>query len=211
MFYSVNIQTRKYTKKVKSVWSVRVGTPQRPLCRELSCGAAAEQKRSSGVHTGRDRATCTPAFLQIRPGKADYSDPFPLSLCCVGGGWGGIFLGLSGAVIWRCLFNTTEERGNREATWPCYPLCNCLLLTFCLVFVHFSIMMMNKHKWSWSLYWKCVSYVALCAFFIFFIYIYIYIYIYIKQKKTAYVWRDLRDAQASLTHVKWRQLGRAGS
>lgn len=44
--------------------------------------SAAEQKssKSSGtVHISRDRAACIPAFLQIRPGKADYSNLIPAS------------------------------------------------------------------------------------------------------------------------------------
>lgn len=38
------------------------------------------QKAVNSHQTGRDRAACIPAFLQIRPGKADYSDPFLSSI-----------------------------------------------------------------------------------------------------------------------------------
>lgn len=34
------------------------------------------RKLSATGHTGRDRAAYIPAFLQIRPGKADYCDLF---------------------------------------------------------------------------------------------------------------------------------------
>uniref|UniRef100_A0A3Q2UYB8 BCL2 interacting protein 1a n=1 Tax=Haplochromis burtoni TaxID=8153 RepID=A0A3Q2UYB8_HAPBU len=48
----------------------------------VSAGVALQQSRkapksTSSVHTGRDRTACSPAFLQIRPGKADYSNLFP--------------------------------------------------------------------------------------------------------------------------------------
>lgn len=48
-------------------------------------------KSGGSDHTGRDRRACIPAFLQIRPGKADYSDLFPSPLPVWVEGEGGYF------------------------------------------------------------------------------------------------------------------------
>lgn len=53
--------------------SVSARVRSAPVC----SGAEKLQESGGSDHTGRDRAACIPAFLQIRPGKADYSDPFP--------------------------------------------------------------------------------------------------------------------------------------
>lgn len=101
-----------------------------------------------------------PCLSSDKTRKSRLFRPVSLSLSSVGGGWGGIFLGLCGAVIWRCLFNTSEERVARGATWPCYPFpqlpgiailsntCNCLLI-------------INKHK-TFRLHVCCVPELCVC-------------------------------------------------
>lgn len=135
----------------------------------VSSGAEKTQKSSGSDHTGRDRAACIPAFLQIRPGKADYSDPFPSPFSSVGGGRWGIFLGLCGAVIWRCLFNTSKERVARGATWPCYPFLQlpgiAILFNICKCL---SVLIMNKYKvltFDMFLIYMCVCVGRGCVLF----------------------------------------------
>lgn len=72
--------------------------PMHSLDGRLRESRGAQKKNSGGDHAGRDRAACTPAFLQIRPGKADYSDPFPLSHSSVDDGREGDIFRL----VWRC-------------------------------------------------------------------------------------------------------------
>lgn len=120
--------TRLSALQIVPVFSQRANQKEIKLCRRQSVhislhlcprllGSGLQrsrkaQKSSGSDHTGRDRAACIPAFLQIRPGKADYSDPVSSPLPVWVEGEGGYFQ-VCVALLSDVAFSTPWRRG-----WP---------------------------------------------------------------------------------------------
>lgn len=87
--YSVGMQAEKV---LLSKYACTLSSVSGRVSSALVCSRAEKAQKSSGSdHTGRDRTACIPAFLQIRPGKADYSDLFPSPFPVWVDGEGGYF------------------------------------------------------------------------------------------------------------------------